>query len=87
MAQIDGTADMSMIVVRLYASPRYWLAGFLLPPAMSLLLDLVLETFQRTFKPKPYQILQVGYVGSVALWVGPVALGLRKMLGSRRWGP
>lgn len=66
VAYIDGTADMSAMAERLYASPRFWLAGVLLAPAMSLLLDLALDMYQRTFRPKPYQILQVRHDGAVA---------------------
>jgi len=58
VAQIDGTAEMNWIVRRLYPSPRFWLAGFLLAPAMGLLADICAMAFQRHLYPKPNQLFQ-----------------------------
>lgn len=56
---IAGTADMCSVAMDIMAGPRFWLAGVLLSPAMSLLPDITHMTFQRTFAPKPFQIYQV----------------------------
>ncbi|PNW71492.1 hypothetical protein CHLRE_16g656500v5 [Chlamydomonas reinhardtii] len=55
---IAGTADMCSVAMDIMAGPRFWLAGVLLSPAMSLLPDITHMTFQRTFAPKPFQIYQ-----------------------------
>lgn len=48
---------MNDIAKVVYPSPRYWLAGFLLAPAMSLLLDITIMCFQRTFMPTHAQVV------------------------------
>ncbi|KAG2451812.1 hypothetical protein HYH02_003588 [Chlamydomonas schloesseri] len=55
---IAGVADMCSVAMVIMAGPRFWLAGVLLSPAMSLLPDITHMTFQRTFAPKPFQVYQ-----------------------------
>jgi len=58
VAQIEGTADMVNMALRLFPSPKFWLAGVLLAPVLSLLPDFTIDSFQRHFRPKMYQIFQ-----------------------------
>lgn len=55
---IFGAADMCGVALGMMAGPRFWLAGVVLAPAMSLLPDITYMTFQRTFAPKLFQIYQ-----------------------------
>ncbi len=50
---------MNGVALGMMAGPRFWLAGVVLAPAMSLLPDITHMTFQRTFAPKLFQIYQV----------------------------
>jgi hypothetical protein len=54
----------------------FWLSAVLAAPVLSLLLDLSLLTYQRQFRPMPFQILQVGG------WVG----GGEERGGEGGWG-
>ncbi|GFH14238.1 phospholipid-transporting ATPase, partial [Haematococcus lacustris] len=58
VAAVDGTADMSWVVRRILASSRFWLAGVLLAPIMSLLLDFSLLSLRRHLKPQAFEVYQ-----------------------------
>lgn len=55
---VDGTADMSDMAQLLYGTPSFWLAGFLLAPAFSLLLDIAVMAFRKHLKPEMHEVLQ-----------------------------
>lgn len=57
---VSGLSDMATAAQQLLSDVRFWLAAVVLAPAMALLLDLAIDFFQRTFYPKPFQIMQVG---------------------------
>lgn len=56
---MGGASDMSGVALDMMSGPHFWLTAIVLAPAMSLLPDIVHMTFQRTFAPKAFQILQV----------------------------
>lgn len=57
---VAGLAPLCGLGQELLGSSRFWLSSVLGAPAAALLLDLALLTFQRQFKPRASQILQVG---------------------------
>jgi magnesium-transporting ATPase (P-type) len=61
---IEGVADMSGVALTLFASPNFWLGSVLLAPGLSLLPDIALDAFQRTFFPLPFQVYQVSHTFS-----------------------
>lgn len=56
---VSGLAPLCGLGPEVLASAGFWLSAVLGAPAAALLLDLALLTFQRQFKPRASQILQV----------------------------
>ncbi|KAG1664091.1 hypothetical protein FOA52_013275 [Chlamydomonas sp. UWO 241] len=54
----EGVANMANVAPVLFSSPQFWLAGVLAAPALALLPDFVINSFQRLLRPNPYQIFQ-----------------------------
>jgi hypothetical protein len=61
---VSGLAPLCGLGPELLGSAGFWLSAVIGAPALALTLDLAIMIFQRTFKPRPSQILQVSYWGS-----------------------
>lgn len=72
---IDGTAEMSGVAQALYADSRYWLAAWVLAPALCLLPDLTEMCFRRTFRPTAAEVYQE------AEWMDQLQTAAAKELG------
>lgn len=85
---IFGAADMCGVALGMMAGPRFWLAGVVLAPAMSLLPDITYMTFQRTFAPKLFQIYQVRLLlraGWMSGWMGAARAARQDVGGPLSW--
>lgn len=56
---VSGLAPLCGLGPELLGSAGFWLSAVIGAPALALSLDLAIMIFQRTFKPRPSQILQV----------------------------
>lgn len=54
-----GLAPLCGLGAGLLATPTYWLGAVLIAPAVALLADFSLESFQRLAAPRASQVLQV----------------------------